>query len=302
MKKHIAIFLLILLSGNIMQLHAPTEHASATNNTEVVEFVIVIPSFNNEKWARDNLQSACHQLSSRPYEIICINDASSDRTGELMDEYIKEKNLGSRVKVIHNQVNMGGVANIYNTVHEYIADHKVVVLLDGDDMLAHDEVLVCLEKYYSDPGVLMTYGSVKRSDNGESLNLAYQVPHSVLYRQKLREYPFTATHLRTFKAGLFKKIHKEDLMYQGSFAPAAWDLAIMFPMLEMACGDHNCSEEDFKVYSRYIPDMLYIYRIDNPLSDHFLRVQLQREIDVFIRSKEPYLSLEYSAPLCQNQL
>ena len=162
MKKHIAIFLLILLSGNIMQLHAPTEHASATNNTEVVEFVIVIPSFNNEKWARDNLQSACHQLSSRPYEIICINDASSDRTGELMDEYVKEKNLGSRVKVINNQVNMGGVANIYNTVHEYIADHKVVVLLDGDDMLAHDEVLLCLEKYYSDPGVLMTYGSVKK--------------------------------------------------------------------------------------------------------------------------------------------
>lgn len=283
--KRLFFSLLSVLGWSIVGIQAYNESA------ENVEFVIVIPSFNNEKWAFDNMESACHQKTTRPYEIICINDASTDRTGEIMDEYIKANNLSSHVKVIHNHVNVGALANIYTAVHEYIADHKVVVLLDGDDMLSHDEVLLCLEDYYRDPDIWMTYGSVKRSDNGESLRLADQVPHYCLWRQKLREHPFTATHLRTFKAGLFKKIRKEDLMYKGSFALAAWDLAIMFPMLEMACGDCNCSVDEFKVHSRYVPEMLYIYRVDNPLSDYFVRLQLQLEIAEFIRSKEPYLPL-----------
>jgi len=34
----------------------------------------------------------------------------------------------------------------------------------------------------------------------------------------------------------WKKIAKEDLMYEGKFFEMAWDLAFMFPMLEMAGG------------------------------------------------------------------
>ncbi len=75
-------------------------------NSVDVEFVIVVPRYKNEKWAVDNLHSACMQKASRPIQVICVNDASPDRTGEVMDNYVSEHNLESKVMVIHNEVNM----------------------------------------------------------------------------------------------------------------------------------------------------------------------------------------------------
>ena len=57
----------------------------------------------------------------------------------------------------------------------------------------------------------------------------------------------------------------------------AWDLAFMFPMLEMA-----------GTRSEYIKDILYVYNMSNPLNDHKVdntkQVRLEREI----RLKNPY--------------
>jgi hypothetical protein len=66
-------------------------------------------------------------------------------------------------------------------------------------------------------------------------------------------------------------------MYEGKFFIMAWDLAIMFPMLEM-------SGEKFKC----IDEILYIYNDDNPLNDFKVNLQLQLNLDKFIRSKEKY--------------
>jgi hypothetical protein len=38
--------------------------------------------------------------------------------------------------------------------------------------------------------------------------------------------------------GLFKKIKKEDLLYEGEFVLMSWDIAMMFPMLEMESKGH----------------------------------------------------------------
>ena len=60
-------------------------------------------------------------------------------------------------------------------------------------------------------------------------------------------------HLRTFYAGLFKKIKLGDFLFQGQFFQAACDTAFMFPMLEMAGNK-----------AVHIQDILYVYNQANP--------------------------------------
>ncbi len=284
-------FSLIVLLGISTSLAQATDQFDqvTTHSSTDVEFVIVIPSYKNEEWAVENLRSACQQKSSRPFQVICINDCSPDRTGEIMDNYVKKHNLESFVTVIHNKENVGALTNWYNTIHSYIPDHKIVVNLDGDDLLAHDEVLLTLEKYYSDPDIWMTYGSAIAHPSGDYLPFMSQgIPDWVFSKKKIREYLFVSQHLRTFKAGLFKKIKKEDLMYKGAFAPAAVDMAFMLPMLEMC----SPSSTTGKNHSIFIPEALYLYRTNNPLNLFRIRRKLQKDVDNFIRTKEPYEPLE----------
>ena len=51
-------------------INAQVDNAAIQPYTDV-EFVIFIPSYNNEKYALENLASVCHQNSSKPYHVIC---------------------------------------------------------------------------------------------------------------------------------------------------------------------------------------------------------------------------------------
>src|ERR1700737_4705415 len=58
--------------------------------------VIVIPSYNNEKWYEKNLHSVLNQHYSN-YRILYVNDNSKDGTGFLIEKYLKELNVDYRV-------------------------------------------------------------------------------------------------------------------------------------------------------------------------------------------------------------
>ncbi len=271
-----ALFALICLSFGMIH--------PATNS---IEFVILITSYNNEKWAKDNLKSVCHQKSTNPYQVICINDCSKDKTKEIMDKYVRKHNLQSFVTLIHNEKRVGAMENIYTAIHSYIPDHKIVVSVDGDDRLAHNEVLLQLEKKYADPDIWMTYGSVLTVPPGHT-RLSSNIPDKVFKEKKIRKTPFRSQHLRTFKAGLFKKIKREDFMYQGKFLSMTSDQAFMFPMLEMCSPIYKGA----KNHSTFIPEILYIYNYANPINDFRVNHDLQLSLEKYIRAKTPYKPIE----------
>lgn len=226
-----------------------------------IEFVILVTSYNNEKYARRNLDSLIHQRSTFPYQIICVDDGSSDRTGAIMDEYVKENKLSdSFIKIIHNKVRVGSaLENIYNTVHTHIPDHKIVVCCDGDDTLSFNGVLERLEKEYSNPDIWMTYGRFVVIPAGEFWSLCWGYPEEVIRERGFRQCSNVPSHLKTFKAALFKKIRKEDLLYDGKFYRKTWDMAMLYPMLEM------CAPKDpnAKNHSAFIADtVMYVYNWD----------------------------------------
>jgi glycosyltransferase involved in cell wall biosynthesis len=257
-------------------------HADNAECKGDAEFVILIPSYNNEKWVEENLASVCWQKTSKPYQVIYINDCSADKTGELVDSYVKEHDLGSRVTVVHNNNRVGALGNIYNAVHNMIPDHKIVVEVDGDDLLADNEVLLRLENHYKDSNIWFTYSRMVNRPSGIIPEWrCAEIPDSAFQENAIRKNKLPI-HLYTFKAALFKKILRDDLLYEGKFFPMAWDVAILAPMLEMAG----------QLHTKYINEIQYIYRVNNPLNDFRVSRALQKDLAAYILAKQRYLPLD----------
>lgn len=268
MKKNVLYFLLVFVIG--------TSCLSAST-IEEKQFVVIIPSYNNEHWVRKNLNSILTQKYSN-FKIIYIDDCSSDNTYQIVSQY--RKRSPDKIKVIRNQQNQGALKNIYEAIHT-CEDNEIIVLVDGDDWLYDTKVLKRLNRYYSNPKkpIWLTYGSYINFPAGnQDINREYS-QHSII-SNKFRE-DIHPSHLRTFYAWLFKKIKKEDLMYNDEFYSMTWDLAMMFPMIEM-CG------ERFK----YIRETTYVYNQANPISDHRKDRAYQEKLANYIKCQPPYKKLE----------
>lgn len=239
------------------------------------EIAVIIPSYNNRRWYERNLSSVLAQRY-RNFRIIYVDDCSSDGTGELVEKFITERNSWNLLDLIRNPVRIGALHNLYSTIH-MCHDDEIVILLDGDDWLAHDGVLKKINEVYADPNCWMTYGQyLSWPDN--MIGYSREIPPEIIESNNFRENEWCSSHLRSFYAWLFKSIKMEDLISpHGTFYDMAWDQAIMFPMLEMS--GHR---------AKFISDVLYIYNAANPISDCKIDRQLQRNLETVIRTRKRY--------------
>ena len=237
-------------------------------------FVIITPSYKNKDWYKRNLDSLLNQNYTN-YRIIYIDDKSPDDTGKLVQEYVTSLHKEDKIKIIINTENRGALTNIYSAVHS-CKPEEICILCDGDDALAHNDVLKHLNHVYQDPNIWLTYGQFEWYP-ARIPGFSFQVPYWVIEKNCIREYRWITTHLRTFYAGLFHKIKEDDLKYEGKFYEAAWDLGMMYPMVEMA-GYHI----------RFMDEILYSYNTANQINDNKVKADLQGRIDTFIRHKERY--------------
>ena len=239
------------------------------------KIAIIIPSYNNCQSYERNLSSVVAQ-DFHDFRVIYVDDCSSDRTGELVEQFIADRNLGNLIHLIRNPVRIGALQNLYNTVHR-CDDNEIVILLDGDDWFAHNGVLKKVNEVYAHPDCWMTYGQY-RSWPDNMIEYSREIPSDVIDTNNFRENEWCASHLRSFYAWLFKLIKMEDLISPcGSFYHMAWDQAIMFPMLEMS--GHR---------AKFISEVLYIYNAANPINDCKVDRQLQRSLETAIRMQKRY--------------
>ena len=246
-------------------------------------FVVLITSYNNEKFTKKCILSALNQEYLN-YRIIFINDCSSDNTLKILEETVKNHAKVNLVKIIDNQERKLGLRNYYEEIVYHTNDEEIIVCLDGDDVLANDEVLQILNNVYQqkDKEVWLTYGQFKTISNMQK-GWNIDIPKKIVFSGDFRKFYMVPTHLRTFYSWLFKKIKKEDLLYQGKkFYEMTWDCAFMFPMLEM-CGDR------FK----FIEKITYLYNDSNPINDHKVNLGLQRFYYKHIQGLRKYKKLNH---------
>jgi len=248
--------------------------AQATQNEPY--FVILVPSYKNVAWYEKNLDSIFAQNYPH-YRVIYIDDCSPDNTGKYVRDYITMHQLEDRISLIINEQRKGALANLYYGIHS-CDDREIIVTVDGDDWLAHENVLTILAQIYKDQNVWLTFGQYSHTWGG--MGCARPISSDIIERNAYREKPSPASHLRTFYSWLFKMIKREDLLHEGAFYPMTWDWAMMYPMLELSGGRF-----------KYIPDVLYIYNVDNPINDFKVDGSFQEYLGKMIQQKQPYLPL-----------
>jgi len=236
--------------------------------------VIVICSYNNKAYYAWNLASVLAQEYSN-YHVIYVDDCSSDNTYDLVQELLKDHPLKERFIVIRNEVRRKALANLYYAIH-MCKPTDIIAILDGDDRFAHEEVLARINKAYANPNIWLTFGQFRVYPSGAT-GFCHAYPQHIINRNGFRYYADTPSHLRTFYAGLFHKIKQDDLLFQGDFFPMTYDLAIMFPMIEMARHHHM-----------FISDILVDYNNANPINDHQVSKGMQRKFDLIIRARTCY--------------
>ena len=99
---------------------------------------IIMPVYNVEKYLPTSLDSILQQ-SLRDIEVICVNDGSTDSSGQILDKYAKKD---VRVKVVYQENQGQGVAR-NNAIQ--LAQGKYIVFADPDDWLESG----ALEKIYN---------------------------------------------------------------------------------------------------------------------------------------------------------
>lgn len=235
-------------------------------------FVVIIPSYKNEKWVEWNLNSILSQRYTN-FRIIYIDDLSPDKTFNRAQEIVQESKKQVPIQLIRNKTRKGAMQNLYDAIHS-CKDEEIIVTVDGDDWLPHKHVLAYLNFIYSENDVWLTHGTYLDTKGG--LGCDGPVSDDVIKNNAFRG-SCRPSHLRTFYTWLFKKIKKEDLMYEGQYMDMTWDLAMMFPMMEMA-GQRQT----------FISEVLYIYNTENPINDFKKDLSRQHMLDDYIHGLPRY--------------
>ncbi len=241
--------------------------------------VVIVASYNNANFYRHNLDSLFFQRYDN-YHIIYIDDCSTDGTYEMVNKYTRQRKMDEKVLLIHNEKRLGALHNQYDAIH-MCKDTDLIIIVDGDDWLFDPHVFSFLNATYSNSDIWLTYGQFIQHPTRHR-GWCVQMPEDVVKSNGFRNYVHAPGHLRTFYAGLFKQIKKEDLMYGDDFFRMTGDIAAMFPMIEMARDGH------FK----FLQKILMVYNIGNPLNDHKVVQGLQRKLDLEIRRRPKYDQIE----------
>ncbi len=240
-----------------------------------VRFKVVIPVWNARRWIARSIMSVIFQ-TYQDWRLVIVDDASTDGTGRIIERF----KLWDRITLIRRGERIGALANIALGIEALtVNDDEVIVTVDGDDWLADEKVFARLAEVYESGEVQMTYGQFR--DTQGNLGWAKAYDKHIIENRRYRFFGMLATHLRTFRRKLWKNIRRQDLLDPQTGKPweMAWDVAFMVPMLEM------CRPEQIRCMA---PEVLYIYNMNNPQSDHVKDRAKQKDCDDRIRALPKY--------------
>lgn len=126
---------------------------------------IVIPVKNREKTIGDALQSAISQKTNFPYNVIVVDNHSTDKTGEIIDAFSRKYSAIKKIVPESLELNIGGCWN--EAIFSPICG-KYAVQLDSDDMYETEyalQVIVDKLRYGKYAMVVGTYRTVDENLN-----------------------------------------------------------------------------------------------------------------------------------------
>jgi glycosyltransferase involved in cell wall biosynthesis len=237
---------------------------------------VITPFYNPGEF----LETCVNTLMSQKYEnfkVLFVDDCSTDGS------FDKLPHDNEKAVVIKNEIRKTALENIHDAIINH-CEPDIVILIDGDDWLPNKNVLSYVNDFYNQNDCWIMYGQSQWTDGRRGFASAYSAEEF----KNIRKSPFRVSHLRTFRAGLYQKIKEQDSEFscmkdsKGDFYKMTYDVAIMFPLLEMA-GAEKVAFND---------TILYIYNRNNPISDDKVNQQLQWDIHTEISNKKSFNKIE----------
>lgn len=236
--------------------------------------VIVTTLFNAEQYIERCIGSLMGQ-NFTDFKCYITDDMSTDNSVNIVKNMIKDDD---RFILIENKTKFYQSGNYDQVIRNNpnISDDEVIIELDGDDWLPNSKVLTMMNEIYSDENIWITNGSFIYSDGRKGFSKKQENIDNI------RNVDFTASHMRTWRAFLWRKIKVEDLKDEnGQYWQVAGDLAFLYPMLEMSGDEHY----------KFIETINYVYNEENPINDHKIYQPMVRTLFDKIRKKEKYNKL-----------
>lgn len=211
------------------QQHDQTSSEESGSLHEEPRIHTLIRGRNCELFIRKCLNSLKKQTYSN-WDALVVLDAPTDNSVPLTGEAIHDLGLGDKVKVIVRPSRCGLAYNMYHGIQEVEGeDNDVLAIVDADDTLYKSAFSAVIKKY-KNPEVWITHGSYIKKSKGRRTKISRPYPEGA----DVRKHPWRASHLKTMRLHLAKRIPRSAFTHNGEWLGAASDVALMLPALELA--------------------------------------------------------------------
>ena len=123
------------------------------------EASVIIPVFNREKTVADAVKSALGQKANFKFNVIVVNNHSTDHTGEILDE-LKADNL---IQIVPERTDLG-IGGCWNEAINSSFCGKFAVQLDSDDLYSSPKTLQKIVDAFYKQKAAMIIGSYRMCD------------------------------------------------------------------------------------------------------------------------------------------
>jgi len=237
--------------------------------------VILTGFYNAEEYIERAIGSIMGQ-SYTDYTCYITHDLSTDKSVEIVKALIKDDPRFILVADSDKKLYQAGNFDKVIRNNPNIDDNEILIEVDGDDFLPDSKVFQRIHDLYSDDNVWIANGSFRYSTGAMGFSSKQE------NFDNLRAANFTASHIRTWRAFLWRAIKEEDLKDEnGDYWQWSGDLCFMYPMLEMSGEEHY----------RFMTEVNYVYNADNPINEHKVDMSMVNNHASRIRAKAKYEKL-----------
>ncbi len=155
---------------------------------------VIVPVYNSEPYLPQMLDSVLAQ-TLQEIEIICVDDGSTDRSGEILKDYAERD---ARIRVLFQQHANAGAARNLGLDH---AEGQYLIFLDADDFFEKEMLEECIAVFERENSDIVVFSAIQYDDRtGESKPL-----HRSLRKDYLPDHvPFTPAEMQKYLFNAFQ--------------------------------------------------------------------------------------------------
>lgn len=193
---------------------------------------VIVPVYNASRYLHKCLDTLVNQTYD-DYEVIIVNDGSTDRSEEIIYQYTKSY---SKLRYFAKQNEGVALARNYGLS---VATGEYIMFVDSDDYVAYNIIEKLITPAMASNLDIVTADIVKFWENG---NNEYYKTNKEYSRDNVRNYIIG-------DSGPCSKLFKKDIISQIPFRPTAYEDLDIIPILSL-----------YAYRIGYVPEGLYYYR------------------------------------------